>query len=171
MKMQKKIKNTNNQNESELQNNDLKKLLYLALGVTVVFFIFYGITLLILKKDEEKTVSTPTQIDISQILISQLFDQPENHYYVLVTISNDANNNTYESLKEEYYKKTDHLIIYKANINDPLNSSFVGDQNNLQGNIKNFKFSKSTLIEIEDKTIKSIFEGSSDILEKLNSMK
>ena len=171
MKMQKKIKNINNNKEDEIKNNDLKKLLYLVLGVAVVFFIFYGITLLILKKDEVKQEETKTEIDLNQILISQLFEQPESHYYVLVTISNDANNNTYESLKEEYYKKENHLIIYKANLNDPLNSSFAGDKTDLQGNIKNVKFNKSTLVEIEDKTIKSIFEGSQDILEKLNSMK
>jgi len=170
MKMQKKIKNINNNKESELRNNDLKKLLYLALGVTIVFFIFYGITLIVLK-NEDKTIQTKTEIDLNQILISQLFDQPESHYYVLITIANDANNNTYESLKKEYYKKEDHLIIYNANLNDPLNKSFEGDKTDLQGNIKNFKISKSTLIEIEDKTIKSIFEGSQDILEKLNSIK
>lgn len=171
MKMQKKIKNVNNKKEEELRNNDIKKLIFLALGVTLVFFIFYGITYLVLKRNDENIQETKTEIDLNKILISHLFEQPEENYYVLVTIQNDANNNTYESLKEDYYKKDNHLKIYNANLDDPLNSSYVGDTTDLQGEIKNFKFSKSTLVEIENKSIKSIYNGSSEILEKLNSIK
>ena len=169
MSMQKKIKNVNNNVEVENTNDELKKLVVLILVVTGFFFIFYGITVLILNKDKKEDVEV-TQIDFEKILVSQILEQPENNYYVIATIENDANNSTYKSLIEEYYKKEDHKKIYSINLNDPLNKSFIGDKTNLQGEVKNFKFEKSTLLEIEEKTIKNISEGSTDILEKLNNL-
>lgn len=175
MKMQNKIKKTSVTTEETQTSNDMKKLLILVLVVTAIFFIFYGITILIMKKDKNKETDPEknevTKIDMENILINQILEQPEEKYYVLLTIENDANNTTYESLKEEYYKKEDHLKIYRANINDPMNKMFVGDETTLQGEVKDFRFSKSTLVEIENKTIKTITEGSTDILAKLNDMK
>ena len=170
MKMQNKVKVTK---EEEITNsNEIKNLVKLVLAVTVVFFIFYGITILVLKKDNnnETKKEEQTQIDLEKILISQMLSQPENNYYVLITIEKDANNTTYNSLKEEYYKKENHKKIYLSNLSDPMNKTFVGDETNLQGDIKNFKFDKSTLVEIESASIKSITEGSADILEKLNNL-
>lgn len=168
MKMQNINKKTDN---IEQTNTDqIKKLIILVLTVTAIFFIFYGITILVLNNDNKKEKSTETHIDLEKILISQILSQPENDYYVLITIEKDANNGTYNSLKEEYYKKENHKKIYLANLNDPMNKSFIGDEISLQGDVKNFRFDKSTLLEIENTTIKSITEGSQDILEKLNNM-
>lgn len=166
------MKNKMNNVKVENPTDEIKKLLILILIVTAFFFIFYGLTVLILKKDnkEEEKVEEVTKIDYEKILVSQILSQPENNYYVILTIEKDANNTTYESLIESYYKKENHKKVYKVNLNDPMNSTFLGDKTNLQGEIKNFKFEKSTLLEIEDKTIKSIFDGSTDILEKLNNL-
>ena len=173
MKMQNKIK-TRVETTDEVENSiEIKKLLLLVLVVTAIFFIFYGITILVLKKDKEdsKKEDIVTQIDFNKILVSQLLEQPEENYYVLLTIENDANKTTYDSLIEEYYKIETHKKIYYANLNDPLNKSFMGDKTSLEGNVKDFKFDKSALVEIESGSIKSIYEGSTDILEHLNSIR
>ena len=173
MKMQNKIK-TRVETTDEVENSiEIKKLLILVLVVTAIFFIFYGITILVLKKDKEdsKKEDIVTQIDFNKVLVSQLLEQPEENYYVLLTIENDANKTTYDSLIEEYYKIETHKKIYYANLNDPLNKSFMGDKTSLEGNVKDFKFDKSTLVEIESGSIKSIYEGSTDILEHLNSIR
>ena len=151
------------------EKNEIKNLVLLVLCVTIIFFMFYGLTLLIMKKDNG--IKNTNKIDFNQILISHLLNQPDKNYYVLVTIENDQNNNTYDSLKEEYYKKEGHKTIYNANLNDPLNKLFVGDTTSLEGNILDFRFDKSTLVEIEDGIVKGIYEGSTDILAKLNDIK
>lgn len=151
------------------EKNEIKNLVLLVLCVTIIFFMFYGLTLLIMKKDNG--IKNTNKIDFNQILISHLLNQPDKNYYVLVTIENDQNNNTYDSLKEEYYKKENHKMIYNANLNDPLNKLFVGDTTSLEGNILDFRFDKSTLVEIEDGIVKGIYEGSTDILAKLNDIK
>ena len=124
---------------------------------------------------KNKTESTEpkeevTHIDMDMILINQLLSQPEDNYYVLLTIENDSNNTTYESLKEEYYKVENHKKIYNANINDPMNKSFVGDETVLEGELKDFKFEKSTLLEIENGSIKNKYIGSTEILSKLSEL-
>jgi len=151
------------------EKNEIKNLVLLVLCVTIIFFMFYGLTVLIMKKDKE--VKNIDKIDFNQILISDLLAQPDKNYYVLITIENDQNKSTYDSLKEEYYKKENHKTIYNANLNDPLNKLFVGDTTSLEGNVLDFRFDKSTLVEIEEGTIKSIYEGSIDILAKLNDIK
>lgn len=167
-----KTKNTKNNVRIENSSDEIKKLVVLILIVTAFFFIFYGITVLILKKDNKQTeeIKEVTKIDYEKILVSQILTQPENNYYVIVTIENDANNTTYESLIEKYYEKSNHKKIYSINLDDPMNKTFIGDKTNLQGEVKNFKFEKSTLLEVEQKTIKAIFDGSTDILEKLNNL-
>ena len=175
MRMQNKIKNEmkTQVEEKKESENEIKKLIILVLIVTAIFFIFYGITILIMKKN--KTESTEpkeevTHIDMDMILINQLLSQPEDNYYVLLTIENDSNNTTYESLKEEYYKVENHKKIYNANINDPMNKSFVGDETVLEGELKDFKFEKSTLLEIENGSIKNKYIGSTEILSKLSEL-
>ena len=174
MRMQNKIKNEmkvkiEEKNENE---NEIKKLIILVLIVTAIFFIFYGITILITKKDKTKVEPKEevTHIDMNKILINQLLTQPEDNYYVLLTIENDSNNTTYESLKEEYYKKENHKKIYNANLNDPMNKTFLGDETKLEGELKEFKFEKSTLVEIENGSIKNKYIGSTEILSKLGEM-
>ena len=172
MGFQRKLKKINNSNIEKVNTTDeLKKLVLLILLVTTFFFIFYGITVLILNKDEEKKETTEiTQIDYEQILVTQILTQPEKNYYVIAKVENDANNSTYESLIESYYENKEHKKVYRINLNDAMNKSFIGDKTDLQGDVKNFKFEKATLLEIEDKTIKNITEGSTDILEKLKNL-
>jgi hypothetical protein len=96
--------------------------------------------------------------------------QPESNYYVLLTIKNDENNETYNSFKETYYKKEGHKIIYQVDLSDPMNKSYLGDETTLQGDVKDFKFKNSVLLEIENGTIKTILDGSTDIISKLREL-
>ena len=70
MKMQNINKKTDNVEQTN--TDQIKKLIILVLTVTAIFFIFYGITILVLNNDNKKEKSTETHIDLATFNSSSL---------------------------------------------------------------------------------------------------
>ncbi len=150
-----KIKKANISTEDEFG-----KLIKLIILVTVIFLVFYGITFLVNREKEEEETQTGTKIQYDNILIGDLLTQPNDEYYVMIYDNDDVYNVLYQTYLGLYAKKEDAIRYYTADLDNPFNSSFVGEKANFEiKTIKDLKLNASTLLKIKDGKIKEHYVG------------
>ena len=77
----------------------------------------------------------------------------------------------YNQYISSYNKLDSHLKVYKVNLSEDFNKSYIGEESHLSGdNIKDIKVTGTTLIRIKDKEISSSYENSEDITKKLKEL-
>lgn len=154
-------------NNASMNSDEVGRLIKMVVIVTVVFLLFYAVTLIVTKEKKQEVVKTPATIQYKEILLGNILKQPNDNYYVLVFGDNDAYSIYYETKLDGQKTK-----YYKVNIDNPLNNSFVSDESNLNvNNISDLKVSQSTLFEIKNKKIIKAYEGNEKIIEYLDSLK
>lgn len=152
-------------------NNEMVKLVKIVLLITAIFLVFYGITLLVTEKKTEETPVTEATIQYDEILISSLFEQPNNEYYVLVTKEDDDYLGVYSVYTSKYQSKENKLRLYSANLSSGFNSSYEAEESNLNTTkIEELKLKDSTLLKISNKKIVASYEGSTKIIEHLKNI-
>lgn len=152
-------------------NNEMVKLVKIVLLITAIFLIFYGITLLVTEKKAEETPVTEATIQYDEILLSSLFEQPNNEYYVLVTKEDDDYLGVYSVYTSKYQSKENKLRLYSANLSSGFNSSYEAEESNLNTTkIEELKLKDSTLLKISNKKIVASYEGSTKIIEHLKNI-
>ena len=152
-------------------NNEMVKLVKIVLLITAIFLIFYGITLLVTEKKAEETPVTEATIQYDEILLSSLFEQPNNEYYVLVTKEDDDYLGVYSVYTSKYQSKENKLRLYSANLSNGFNSSYEAEESNTNTTkIEELKLKDSTLLKISNKKIVASYEGSTKIIEHLKNI-
>lgn len=137
----------------------------IVLGALVILYLFIGIfvtkTITFNNKDEEEEVVT---IDSSTILASQIFDQKEDEYYVLVYDPNDKVYNI-EQFLDIYKNKTDALTVYKVDSSKKFNSNYIveKDSNKNPTNYSELRIITPTLIKISSKNVVEYTEGFEEV--------
>lgn len=158
IEMAKSVKKTNINND-----NEIGKLIKMVIIVTVIFGIFYFITYLITKKDiedEQTNNATKAEIQYDKILISGVLSQEYDNYYVLIYDTDDYNYSVYDIYLSKYSQMADALRVYKAELNNPLNASFVSEEAKLKvSNIKKLKVSETTLLKIKKGKVDKYYVG------------
>ncbi len=126
---------------------------YLFIGIFVTKTISFGD-----KKDDEK--KEEINIDNDTILLGQLFEQPDDSYYVLIYDKSDKNN-ILTSWKGIYEGKEDKIKVYVVDSSDKLNSKFIveKDSNKNPTGYDNLKVKIPTLIKVENKVVTEYTEG------------
>ena len=74
----------------------------------------------------------------------------------------------YNQYISSYNKLDSHLKVYKVNLSEDFNKSYIGEESHLSGG--NIKVTGTTLIRIKDKEISSSYENSEDITKKLKEL-
>lgn len=153
-----------------MQENEIGKLIKIILIVTVIFGVFYVITVLVSKEKTPTYQSTPTPsvIQYDEIILGDLFEQNENTYYVLIGQRDDQYLNLFNSLLNEYQTKKDSYPVYTVDLGVAFNKKYVSDTSSFEKN--NLKVKGTTLIRIENKEIVEHYEASETILNKLKEM-
>lgn len=154
-------------NNASMNSDEVGRLIKMVVIVTVVFLLFYAVTLIVTKEKKQEVLKTPATIQYKEILLGNILKQPNDNYYVLAFTSDDAYSIYYETKLDGQKTK-----YYKVNIDNPLNSNFVSDKSNLNvSDITDLKVSQSTLFEIKNKKIIKTYEGNEKIIEYLDSLK
>ena len=152
-------------------NNEMVKLVKIVLLITGIFLVFYGITLLVTENKKEETPVTEATIQYDEILLSSLFEQPNNEYYVLVTKEDDDYLGVYSVYTSKYQSKENKLRLYTANLSSGFNSLYEAEESNLNTTkIEELKLKDSTLLKISNKKIVASYEGSTKIIEHLKNI-
>ena len=138
----------------------------IVLGALIVLYLFIGI--FVTKtisfnndKDEEENVVT---IDNSTILASQIFDQKEDEYYVLIYDPNDKVHDI-EQFVSLYSSKEDSITLYKVDSSKKFNSNYIveKDSNKTPTNYSELKIITPTLIKINSKNVVEYNEGFEEV--------
>lgn len=153
-------------------SNEITNLIKMILIVTAVFLIFYGITVLVTKnRKNEKAPQTEPSIQYDEILLGNLLEQPNEEYYVLVTLEDDQYVSAYTTYMSTYASKKSHLRAYKANLDGGFNKTYKAEQSHTNiTSIKDLKLKESTLLKIGNKKIVAVYEGNTKIIEHLKSL-
>lgn len=158
--------------EVNMEKGEIQKLLALTLLVLAIFFIFYGITLLILNKENNnENEIVPSEIQYKEIIASQVLKQNENNYYVLVFMNEDSSNSLYDLYKGKYEALENHDKVYLVNLDNPMNKAFKSEESNLKtNNILEIKFKGATLLKISNGNIVEAYETEDAIINKFKQL-
>lgn len=145
--------------------NEMYKFVKLIIIISALFLIFYLLTLIINNKKDSTDNSTATaEIQYDKILIGNMLTQSNDKYYVLVEDSNDNYINSYGTYLDMYKEKTEHLRVYYADLNNPLNTKFKAEEANTSvSDILNLRIKETTLFYIANGKIKKVYEGHDNI--------
>ena len=149
-------------NRTISNENEVGKLIKLIIIVTLIFVAFYVLTILVNKKDtpEDNTGDDSDVIQYDEILIGNIFEQPNKEYYVMVYDDDDYNASVYSVYLSNYSSKEDAIRVYTAKLGNYFNKSFKAEKSVLNTNdIKKLKFKGSTLLKIKNGKITSSYEG------------
>lgn len=157
--------------------DEIRKLLIIIGAVCAVMLAFYFITEVVVKNkknsnnNNQNDIKVEPVIQYEQILMGSLFNQNESDYYVFVYDKDDVMLDLYNQYVSSYNKLDSHLKVYKVNLSEDFNKSYIGEESHLSGsNIKDIKVTGTTLIRIKDKEISSSYENSEDITKKLKEL-
>ena len=131
-------------------------LLYLFVGIFITKSIKFGDT----KKEETNEVAT----DKKTILASQIFDQNEEEYYVLVYDPNDKVHDI-EQFLSLYTSKSGSLAVYKVDSSKKFNSNYIvtEDSNKNPESINDLRIISPSLIKISSKSVSEYNEGFEEV--------
>ena len=130
--------------------------LYLFIGIFVTKSITFGND----KKEEKEEVS----IDSSVILASQIFDQKEDEYYVLVYNPSDKVHSL-EQFIALYKAKQDKITLYTVDSTKKFNSQYIveKDSNKTPSSSEDLRIISPTLIKINSKNVTEYIEGYEEV--------
>ncbi len=135
---------------------DLSKVIYIIVGVLVVFGLFYLITLFVLDRDTSSKVETPeAEISLDTTIVGRSLSMPEKKYYVLFYDNdNEEVSEEYSSIITDYTYSTDdsRVKLYTVDMSDGLNKNFVKEESNSNPE-------KASDIAIKGTTLMVIEEG------------
>jgi len=143
---------------------NVKKVLTVSIILLVIFFAFYGLTVLVLniKKDNNNPKYNSLVSSSKDILVSDMLKQKEDLYYVL------AINDNYNSVYELYTKKLDNF--YYIDLSNALNKNIIGKEEKIDDDPRNIKIKDTTLFVIENKKIKEYYVGYDKVANKMKTI-
>ncbi len=158
-------------------NDEMTRLFKIVLIITAIFIVFYGVTLLVTKKADEVNDNTSdqnnaqvTEIQYDNIMIGTMLNYGGT-YYVLIEQADDTRSAEYTALIDTIKSADDAPTVYKANLTDSFNKDYLAKEENYYvENIADFKVTGTTLVQIENGKIKSVFDNYDAIKNKLKDL-
>lgn len=159
----------------------IKNFIKIVLIIALVFSTFYFITIVVTNNQEQEQEENYTVIDSEKIILSNLFSQKEDKYYVLAIKESLRKENLNESINadytelynqyiSEYSNNENALTFYKVDLDDAFNKSFIADEENVVSDIDKLKLSDETLMKIENGKITKYYIGHKDITDALKEL-
>lgn len=152
-KEQERLKRERNQVYMDFNDkNDIKKVLYVSLGVIgfvlivfVVINIFNGTWNLFTRENDP--ISDQGE---NRVMCGTLLNRNDTEYLVLAYDFENDKNTFYPVLKDTY---TMFEKIYELDLHSGFNKACVGDKTNITSDIKKLKLSGPTLLKVKDNKI------------------
>ena len=165
----KELKKQKKEYNNEEEKNALSRFVMtigIVLGALVVLYLFIGIFVtksITFGKDDVEEVNTVT-IDNTTILASQIFNQKEDEYYVLVYNPEDK---VYDlsSFISIYQSKSDAIKLYKVDSTKKFNSNYIvtEDSNKNPSSYNDLRIISPSLIKISSGSVSEYNEGFEEV--------
>ena len=156
-----------------VSGNELSNLIKIVVIVCAVLLIFYFITLLVNRKDDEieyRENTTPT-IQYNKILVGEILNRQETAYYVLVEKENDQYVELYNYYLSNYSGNDKNLKYYTVDLSDVFNGNHIGEQTIVGENTSEYKFADTTLIKVQEGEVAEIYKDRNSITSYLENLK
>lgn len=162
MKEQKRLKEARNEKFLDFSDsNDVKKIIYIAVGVVLFIGLFFVIMNLVNGTWFNYKRQNPIpQIDTKLLMCGTIFNRTDSEYLVLAYNVNDENDIVYASLFESY---TGSLPLYYLDLESGFNKGCVGEKSNFVNDSTKIIFSSQTLLHIKDDKIIKSYTGKDQI--------
>lgn len=141
--------------ESKYQSNDtkeIKRLIFITLGVLIVAVGLYFLTDYIVNKKEI------VKFNNEEILAGQIFNVSEEDYYVFIYDSKSDKASEYQSLINSYKKTEGAIKVYYVDSSLAFNKSIISKEDNVNPtSIDDLKVKESALIFFQNKTVANYY--------------
>ena len=140
--------------------NQMKKFVFILIGVAIIALLLYFLTAKFLVKDafqENNTENTSVTISYDTVKVGSVFNRPYDEYYVYAydTTSNKAN--YYSTFTSKY---TGELKIYTLDLSNEINKKYVSEKGNANATKpEELQLVEPTLIHIKNGSIAGYYEG------------
>lgn len=164
----KSTKNMQENNESVVSSNEIKKLFQIILIICGVLLVFYFITVLVQNKDNKENITDQLAIiQYEKILVGEVLNRKEQEYYVLVEKEGDS----YIDLYKQYLNNKKEIIFYTVDLSDIFNQNSVADETSVEGNdVETYKFANTTLLKVTNGSLNGVYKNKNEITEYLKSL-
>jgi hypothetical protein len=159
---------TKNKYEIPVYEEKSPKLLKMSILVGGIIIVFYFVTLLLTgqisfnngKSDNNDEDNNLISIQYDEILAGETFKMNDSEYYVLFYDFEDSIAKVFDIVLNNYKNLSSHLKVYKVNLHNGMNTSYVSTTSNPNANkIEDLKIKGSTLIKIANGSKASYIEG------------
>lgn len=158
----------NDRSNSESRDNYFKfitTLTILLILFILTYFImglFYTKEIDLNKKEEKKE---EVNIDNKTIMLSQLFEQPKDEYYVLIYDVSDKNS-LVKAWISIYENSNGALTLYRVDSSKKFNSNYIVKENSNRNatGLDDLRVIAPTLIKVKNKGIVEYIEGEDEII-------
>ena len=150
----------------EEETINLKNIIKLFIVILVLFIIFYGLTILIVnkrnnKKDKDHKYSG-IETKSNDIVISDILSKDEDKYYVIAINGDSTIYDLYiSSMKEK---------LYNIDLNNALNKGILGSETVITEDPRDIKISDTTLFVVENHIITEYYVGDEEVVNKLKTI-
>ena len=101
-------------------------------------------------KESEKTV-IPGEVNYNKTLIGSMLNLSSEEYYVMLVDLEAQDAIYYTGLIDSYKDNKEALSIYLADLNNPLNKTYISNEANLEtSDLTKFKVQGPTLVKIKN---------------------
>lgn len=172
-----KIKNKENKRVIEEEYSEdfsIVKFISIIMIIMIVLGVFFVITTFVAKKPEVEKNTANSVIRDEMVTIGNMLSQKESDYYVLA-YKNERGKKTNLDIYEKYIKditaNNKEFKLYRVNLTDAINKSYISDTNNITDNLEEFKISDEVLLHIVNNEIEESFVGLNEINNKFSELK
>lgn len=156
-------------------NDELKKLGIVVFVLVAIFFVFYGITALVHRNDNNHNFNfddnTPVEIQYDEILVGGILNQNSDEYYVLLQREDDVYVDLYHYYASKYKAKSDSLKVYVVDVDNVFNKGYVADTSQLVvTNLSEMKIAGTALLHVRGHQIIASYEGEEQIVSKMKEL-
>lgn len=180
MKVAKIKKQIEKKNDNIDEVYSIKSMIKILCAILILFGVFYLLTTILVKNDNKNNNESDSTvvIDASKITLSQLFNRPEEEYYVIATMSSLYNSlhvemdyiNIYNEYINNYKQKENSLKFYYVDLDNALNKKYISDDINLTNDLSKLKINNEILLKIKKKKIEKTYVGKNEIIDKLSKL-
>ena len=139
------------------QTYNTKQVVIIFSVIIAVIAIFYGITIVVSDNNKEEVINNIEEpnIQYTEILVGEIYNQNENEYYVLA-YDGSENSQTYVSSLKEYTNTENSNQAYFINLLSAFNKKYLSSESNFDNKYPTFKC--STLLKINNGNIVEVYE-------------
>ena len=155
----KRLKNINYESED---SKEVKKLIFIIIGITIIAVGLYFLTARSLNKQNK------TEFDYNVCTVGMMFNRPYNEYYVFLYSSDDLDATTYKNLVTNYSKKETAKKIYTVDLKSNLDNVYLNEiSNHTPSNPNEVRIKDSALVLIKDGKVSNYYESLKEYQEVL----